>query len=933
MKLHIFRSKGGNLSSQSREKIIGAKWWKFDFHTHTPASSDYGRGVNQEQLKKISPGEWLLNFMRAEIDCVAVTDHNSGTWVNALKAELQKMNTEKPVGFRPLVIFPGVEVSTNGGIHVLAIFSPETATENISTFLGAVGFRGTPGETDQCTSKSTAEVIQEVIASGGIAIPAHVDKENGLFTIQGVPGQGPTLLSSLRAGPLAIELRNINSEKPQLYRDQKFKLAEVVGSDSHHPEYVGGVFTWVKMETPSFDALKLALHDGEDGVIRSDSGSIDPNDFGNRFYIREITIFEGAKAGRSTPLKISLSPWLTTLIGGRGSGKSSVLDFLRIALNSTADMPVKIREDFNAFAQVPVGRGREGMLTTGTAIRIEMIKDGREVALTWKGGKCTEEHKNDTGKWISQGDPGDIRERFPIRIFSQKQLYEMTKDSNTLLNIIDSQIDKQVWRDRLQELEKNWLFNRKSFREARASLESYGALQKQLDDISAKMKIFEDSGHREILKRYQDSQRLKSDLDQSLNIGGFAYTIRDIAEDLPKCGISEEVKVGLGQASSDLLAPLLTEWEHICKDIQNISTRVKRFEEKVRESRSTLPWEVERQQAISDYNNLVNTLSAAGEQDPTAYSKLVQKRDEISIKLKGAEQIEKRKQQAELDSEAIFAELISHQKQLREMRNAVIGKWNQQGETQSIRVSLTPMGDIENAETSLRQVLRKSGAEFARDILNNDKDEEVPTGLVFDLSSASDPWKNRDEITKKLVRATEQNPEGLDKRFARYLESLKQSTPEDLDRILIWTPGDRIDLKLIRNGREEGIETGSAGQRTAGMVSLLLALENSPLIIDQPEDDLDTRLISELVVKGLRKLKKNQQSIVVTHNPNIPVNGAAEQIVYMDYKGGQIICQSAGALQKLEIRNAVCEVMEGGKEALQNRYYRISQALLNDKLK
>ena len=69
---------------------IGAKWWKFDFHTHTPASDDYGKG-NQEQLKKITPKEWLLNFMKAEIDCVAITDHNSGDWIDSLKSAYLEM--------------------------------------------------------------------------------------------------------------------------------------------------------------------------------------------------------------------------------------------------------------------------------------------------------------------------------------------------------------------------------------------------------------------------------------------------------------------------------------------------------------------------------------------------------------------------------------------------------------------------------------------------------------------------------------------------------------------------------------------------------------------------------------------------------------------------------------------------------------------------
>jgi ABC-type lipoprotein export system ATPase subunit len=110
-------------------------------------------------------------------------------------------------------------------------------------------------------------------------------------------------------------------------------------------------------------------------------------------------------------------------------------------------------------------------------------------------------------------------------------------------------------------------------------------------------------------------------------------------------------------------------------------------------------------------------------------------------------------------------------------------------------------------------------------------------------------------------------------------------------------------------------------------LSLMLLLDDSPIIIDQPEEDLDTKRITDLVVTNMRQFKKKQQVIVVTHNPNIPVNGGAENIIQMNFAGGQIQKHISGALQKTEVREAVCEVMEGGKEALDKRYFRISKAL------
>jgi len=84
----------------------GARWWRFDFHTHTPASQDYGKGPDQALERGVEPRDWLLGFMRAGIDCVAVTDHNSGEWIDRLKAALAELAAEPCRGFRPLWLFP-----------------------------------------------------------------------------------------------------------------------------------------------------------------------------------------------------------------------------------------------------------------------------------------------------------------------------------------------------------------------------------------------------------------------------------------------------------------------------------------------------------------------------------------------------------------------------------------------------------------------------------------------------------------------------------------------------------------------------------------------------------------------------------------------------------------------------------------------------------
>lgn len=112
----------------------------------------------------------------------------------------------------------------------------------------------------------------------------------------------------------------------------------------------------------------------------------------------------------------------------------------------------------------------------------------------------------------------------------------------------------------------------------------------------------------------------------------------------------------------------------------------------------------------------------------------------------------------------------------------------------------------------------------------------------------------------------------------------------------------------------------SPGQRCSAVLPILLLNGRSPLIIDQPEDNLDNRLIRQVIVNVLGSIKLRRQVIVATHNPNIPVLGDAEQTIVLaaiDEKQSQKKAQ--GNLDERPIIAAVTEIMEGGREAFQYR--------------
>ena len=117
--------------------------------------------------------------------------------------------------------------------------------------------------------------------------------------------------------------------------------------------------------------------------------------------------------------------------------------------------------------------------------------------------------------------------------------------------------------------------------------------------------------------------------------------------------------------------------------------------------------------------------------------------------------------------------------------------------------------------------------------------------------------------------------------------------------------------------------THSQRPRRTDFIHGLLAYGDEPLVLDQPEDDLDNHLIYDLVVRQIRENKLRRQIIVVTHNPNIVVNGDAEMLHVMEFTAGQCTVSRSGSLQDQEIRDEICSVMEGGREAFESRYRRL----------
>ena len=935
----------------------GARWWKFDFHTHTPVSADYGKGPDQAALRQISPEDWLLAFMRAEVDCVAVTDHNSGEWVDRLATALAKLEADKHVDFRPLSLFPGVEITANGGVHILAILDGSKRSADVAQLLGAVRFRGTRGASDLAADASPKEVIEAIAQAGGIAIPAHVDGPAGAFEVL----KGNTLAPLIDSPHLfAMEVCDPSSVRPELYRQRKLGWAEVLGSDSHHAagsagqRRPGSHFTWVKMGSPPcLEGLRLALLDGNDfSIRRSDDTKSGFEPFATPdHFIEDIEIAGARFMGRGAPERLRFSPWFNALVGGRGTGKSTVVHFLRLAYRRDGEIEVlgdieSVAKTFDRFNHAPRSRddygGLSGHAAVPTAVHLVLMRDGERHRLRWcQDGSGSAVEEQDGEVWRPSSSQTITAERFPVRLFSQGQIAALsTEGSHALLDLIDQTIGAHVQKSAIQEAERRFLALRANLRELAGKLAGREAIGVQLADVRRKLDRFEQAHHAEVLKAYQLRTRQEREIARRF----------DLTSEL-----SQRIETLAGEVvPDDLPSGLFDEGNEVDRSAIEISKRlgdgIRRASETLRAAaqgmvdsataeRAALPgtpWHAQLERIKQEYGELIAALQAQGVADPSEYGKLVQERQRLEGELAKLDSLEKQRQQVVAQADGALESLVATRRALSDKRAEFLDQTL--AGNPFVRIALEPYGrDPRAIERSLREVLGVQDDRFGGDILVVDGEGPKAGAVAALIRDLPDEYEAaRGATERRLVEIKEQISEGCDGlgklnfggHFGNYLEREFKQRPEFLDRVLAWYPEDSLKVKYSQKGDGTGfrsIEQASAGQRAAAMLAFLLAHGGEPIVLDQPEDDLDNHLIYDLVVKQIQSGKQRRQIITITHNPNVVVNGDAEMIHVLDFLGGQCRVVERGCLQDKRMRDEICRVMEGGREAFERRYRRLGK--------
>ena len=873
-------------------QFAGARWRKFDFHTHTPASVDFND-------KKLGAEDWLREFMEKQIDCVAITDHNSGDWINILQEELKKIQANQPHWSRPLYLFPGVEISANGGVHILAIFGCDQNRNTIGNLLDAVKYNGTEGDSDGITTKSVTEVVDEIAERGGIPIPAHVDKKaNGLFKLKGLTLQQIVENENI----YAMELCNSNYQKPQSYTSKKNPWTEIIGSDVHDfSQKTFGTFTWVKMdEEPSIEGLKLALQDGDVSVNRNMSDN--PNKF-PPYFIEKLEISDAKYIGREETLDCNFSPFLNAIIGGRGTGKSTLLEFIRLVMERVPD---DLEKDNRKYFYL---EGDDSLLNPNTKISLLYWKNNICYRLNWSPtvDNPSLEQKNEDGSW--EPFQGEIKTLFPVRIYSQKEIFELAKEPSKLIEIIDEvpEVNAENIKTEIKEGINLYKQKENNQQELQERINQENRLIGEFNDLARQIEYIEKSGHREVMQKYRLRQQQLNEIDTLENKWKEGRNhLLNIQENIVPSDYNKEIF----SENSDILSDLQKtndKWWTIHNKLNQLEQEAESILTEWQTEKDGAPWMQKLKSDIEQYEQSRSEFEQKGI-DPDKYHLLLTQQKSIQKELYLINEHQSHLQTLKTEKEVVFKKIKENRKTLSENRQKFLTSILQ--DNKSVSIKILPFGESwDNIEKEIRSILQ-CPERFDRDFESLQETYETVDGSKIN--------KLKETIT--AIRNGERETEhgSFTTRFQDRLQAL---SPESITNLMSWLPED--NLEITYGPDRQRIQQGSPGQKTAALLAFILSYGNEPLLLDQPEDDLDNKLISDLIVRQLRRIKSKRQVIVVTHNANIVVNGDAEMVLPLEAVDGQTEVQHPASIQQRNIREHICNVLEGGERAFEQRYKRI----------
>lgn len=856
----------------------GSRWLKADFHLHTRADKEFSYlGEENDYLN-----QYVSALSNAGIGLGVITNHNKFD-LDEFKA-LRKKARKSGIG-----LLPGIELSIKdgkAGVHTLVVFSDEWISnrenENyIHSFLN-VTFAG-QANFEQENARSNHDIVETVreldkFHKDYFLIFAHVEAPNGLWGSLG-PGRIKELFDNAAVQRRALAFQKVDTHDERLKIQQVLGdayPAEIQGSDAKQlPQMVDRKkASYLKLGAFSFDAVKFALRDKESRVSAEFPSY-------RHSYIRKVS-FEGA--GTLGGTTISLSPELNTLIGIRGSGKSSVLEGLRYALN----IPFGDKSSDVEYKEGLV----KHLLRSGGKITIDAIdRRGQPYQIRRILGERPDVYVN------GQLQPGvSIRETVlhqPI-YFGQKDL------SSTGAGFEKDLIEKLLG-DALIPVRQKIEQGRQRVVDAinqikrltRAATQKQEWMQKK-QDVEFKLKFYQQHDVETKLQKQIDFDRDERKVQQIIQ--GAIHYLSELNSFI--AGFEDELKNQVLYSSAQnqpFFDDFFATYQQLISGFDSV-----------------------KQLAISGQvtvSSLQQKLVGFQEQ------KLALKEEFADIERKLASELQQAGAQAFSPQE--FKQLKSLLDQADQMLNVLAKSEQQYADfNQSLERELAQLNDlwldeyriieqvlnkINRADSPLKIVPQFKANKTAmlkhiQDLLRGSRiRESTLQSLVDSYSDFVSVWKE-DQFNLRLV-------------LGQSFESFWQHFEENLESLLTWQVPNTFTIEY----HGKALAHHSLGQRASALMLFVLSQqENDVVIIDQPEDDLDNQTIYDDVIKLIRALKPDTQFIFATHNANIPVLGDAEQVIACEYQDNHIGVVS-GSIDHVDIQQRIVSIMEGGAEAFEKR--------------
>ncbi|MCL6613853.1 MAG: hypothetical protein K6U03_04425 [Firmicutes bacterium] len=855
-------------------------------------------------------------------------------------------------------------------LHFLAIFGSETGPDDIEALIRHVFTPNEPFDPKTGAPRTTGGSIEEFLRkfhefcrpSRGdrhlrfVLLPAHADSDSGIWqemrgslrqwaiarmdwhgfetphSFSELPQGFQELILSWAAAKRGEDWEKLGKEQKERYRTQGH-WPLVNSSDPALYKEIGARYTWLKMEVPDVEGIRLALLDPESRLRHmADGPPGQRHPRIERLRVRGTDFFED--------VEIPFNPGLTTLIGGRGSGKSTAIEYLRYVFDRARgeDFPGEELQEIRKNVDAILGRkgSRDYGETPGTLlpdheIKVDVVVAERRYRIrrTSAGFEVVRDPDSSTAERLSSFE---VRALLAPRILSQHQISRIVKDPTAQRNELDALIERdrlRAWEesqrqvlDRLTHLQAT----RARLKERRKALP---AREMDLRTLNDQIAFFESSGGREILARFAAFQEERR-------------WLKEIFDEVERLAESWETQVSMVERSIQFVSepPSGTANEEWLGSVavrlrERLGQTVSIFRQEAASLREYIAslrheqeyhWSPRFEEAKGDYERLCEELKARGIES-VQYERFLQQRAFLEREIRElqglGEEIERLEGEIYKMREGLL-QLHADRTKLRREQAKRLEELDA-----DVRLEVHEFRDQMDFQVRREEWFSGTGM--------NERDWDILVEYVFapegsvperlaalvaalrtDVERTFAEGRPLEKSTSAVV--TLLGPDRGERLTGHFFRALQRAERIELDKMERFLPEDEIVMRVRgADGMFKPVATGSVGERSTAVLSLLLSAGDQPLIIDQPEDDLDNRYVYDVVVDLLRRRKFSRQIIIATHNANIPVNGDAELIVALGVKDRLGMVLEAGSIDRREVKDQVSLVMEGSAEAFRLR--------------